>query len=372
MTPPLPQLTRAKKTSDPSPRARLALGGNLAGAPEPSRPQPDEQDSEGQPAASGRRWPWQRSSTPAQEPGAGGARWAGGAALAAKAMTAGLLVAVVAGPVALVMQLSSSDPVVLTQAAPAAGSSSTASTLAGERGLQTVRSWLASTADNPRLDAGGTWPKTASPATSLRVAQVSGTGDPATFEVLVAASIKNREHFFEVPVRADEQRATALALPAVAPAPAPGQEPGTGYGQRGVELSSPAAQTVQEFLSAYLTGKSTTRMTSPGVELTSVKASPWTAVKLTSLDAQVASGQDVTAAPADGEVAQVRADYVMTRAGERSTGLSSQIALTMTARAGRWEITSVDPAPLVDPTSSSPAGGEETSPQGDTTQGENS
>ena len=36
------------------------------------------------------------------------------------------------------------------------------------------------------------------------------------------------------------------------------------------------------------------------------------------------------------------------------------------------EITSVDPAPLVDPTSSSPAGGEETSPQGDTTQGENS
>ena len=372
MTPPLPQLTRTKKTADPSPRARLALGGNLAGAPEPSRLQPDEQDGGERTPASGRRWPWQRTSSPAEEPGGGGAQWAGGSALAAKVMTAGLLAAVVAGPGAVVMQLLSSDPVVLTQDAPATGSSSTASTLAGERGLQTVRSWLASTSDNPRLDAGGTWPKTASPASSLRVAQVSSTADPVTFEVLVAASIKNKEHFFEVPVRADERQATALALPAVAPAPVPGQEPGTGYGQRGVALSSPAAQTVQEFLSAYLTGKPTTRMTSPGVELTSVAGSPWTAVRLDALDAQVASGQDVTAAPVDGEVAQVRAEFVMTRAGERSTGLSSQIALTMTARADRWEITSVDPAPLVDPTSSSPTSGEETSPQGDTTQGENS
>lgn len=367
MTPPL--LTRSKPSSTPSGRSRPALGGDLAGPPETAQPRDGAEWEPDQTSTSKRRWPWRRAPK-SEEAGAGGAEWAGSSDLAAKAMTAGLVAAVIAGPVALVMEMRSSDAVVVQQAAPASEPSSTAPTLAGERGLQTVRAWLSSTAEDPQLPSARTWPKNASPASSLRVAQVSGTSDPKTFQVLIAASIKGREHFFEVPVQADKQQASAVALPASAPAPRAAKAPGDSYGQRGVALSSPLAQTVEEFLASYLSGKSTTRVTSPGVELASVTGSPWDGVALSNVDAQVASGQDATASPAEGEVAQVRAEYVMTRGGDRSTGLSSQIALTLTARGGRWEITSVDPAPLVDPKSTSPAGGEETSAE-DTNEGTN-
>jgi hypothetical protein len=97
--------------------------------------------------------------------------------------------------------------------------------------------------------------------------------------------------------------------------------------------------TVTRWLTAYLTGTGDiARYTTPGVNLPPV--TPAAADSLTLTDLKLTAGDTPTAAaPADGTQVHVLATVTATHAG-----VPAQLAypLTLTARAGRWEVTGLD------------------------------
>lgn len=364
---------------------RPSLGGHVAGVPglgreastadaaeaEETEEQTTEDVEETKPGWKD-RLPWRRSKSEKDEPGVGGADWAGSADLTTKALKFAFVGALVAGPVALVMGLGQDAPVIVQKGgedsekvAPAVVSDST---VAGERGLQTVRTWLASSADSRqiRMDIEGSWPKTGQKIESSRVAAVTrseGTSDQ--WEVIVAADLPDDgEMHFAVPVRVVNGKAAAVALPRVSPAPSGTDAPATDYAKTGIDVDAPLSLAVEEFLGAYLAGEKTTRFTSPGANLRAVSGNPWAQVQLTRVDATIDSGADPTAEkPEEGEKAQVLVEYAMQREGDSTTRIPSSMALSLKARGGRWEVESIDQTPQLSSTQSSPStDGDSTTP----------
>lgn len=93
------------------------------------------------------------------------------------------------------------------------------------------------------------------------------------------------------------------------------------------------------FLSAYLSGQGDiTRYLKPGVGISAITPAPYTAVKVVDISAD----REIPSKPAEGAVAKVAANaYAMT--GENP--LAVRYTLTITARAGRWEISALDLTP---------------------------
>lgn len=141
---------------------------------------------------------------------------------------------------------------------------------------------------------------------------------------------------------------SALAAPSEVAAPATVRVPKLAYGPLLPAGSDDArAQTVEQFLTAYLTGAgggALDRYLSPGVRMDPVTPAPYSGVAVD----QIATGADSTSGaasvPKDGACQQV---LVTVRAtGRDSNRVPLAYAFTLTARAGRWEITSLDPAPV--------------------------
>lgn len=144
---------------------------------------------------------------------------------------------------------------------------------------------------------------------------------------------------------------SALAAPAEVAAPATEQAPKLAYGPLVPAGSDDArAQTVEQFLTAYLTGAgggALDRYLSPGVQMDPVTPAPYTSVEVDQIAAAGPGADRVSGAaavPKNGTQQQV---LVTVRAtGRDSNRVPLAYAFTLTARAGRWEITSLDPAPL--------------------------
>lgn len=334
--------------SDPA--RRPGLGGRLAGSQEPGRQTPSTPTELDAPRKERRRLPWKRQNgNEHEEPGLGGADNAATADWATRSFSALFLACMAAGPVALVMNMSQDAPVIV-QKSQARGESVetvvTDSSVAGEQGVQTVQRWLTSTSEDPKLSADGSWPKAATKATHLRAAAVKPGTSAGTWQVSVAAQMPDGERFFAVPVRVERGKAVAVALPRASSAPALSVDPGRDYEQSSIAPTSPMVATLEQFLGAYLSGGDTTRFTSPGTSVVSVEGGAWTKVRVDRVDAHVPSGTDATvASPAEGEKAQVYVEYAMQRGDDRTTAIPSSMALSLTGRGGRWEISSIDPAP---------------------------
>lgn len=108
----------------------------------------------------------------------------------------------------------------------------------------------------------------------------------------------------------------------------------------------PIGQSITGFLAAYLTGQGQLdRFVSPGASLALPRAAPFAAVRVAEVRTHEKFEPGQAARPVDGTV--VRS---LTRAwGWDATGQSTPVdyALTLVARAGRWEINRIDPAPLI-------------------------
>jgi len=139
---------------------------------------------------------------------------------------------------------------------------------------------------------------------------------------------------------------TATTLPHQVTAPAGLAQPDLAAGQPLPASGNPVADTVTAFLLAYLTGQDVSRLVSPGTQLSPVTGSGVVSLQLTSL-----SGDDSAAATAAGPVpaAAVAVSVVATVATvERSgRGNPASYGLVLSARAGRWEVRSLDPAPAL-------------------------
>ncbi|MGW1616409.1 conjugal transfer protein [Streptomyces sp. NPDC002285] len=181
-----------------------------------------------------------------------------------------------------------------------------------------------------------------------------------TVAVNVAAKSKNGGYtdagvqYFRVAVQSagsdDTSGYTAVSLPAQVAAPSALKPDDLGYPtSRGTGSSDPASDTAASFLKAYVAGQGELdRYTSPGIRLSPVVPAPYISVKLTSVqdDSQDSAGTKV---PDDGVRRRLLVSVDATDADGNTFPLT--YALALTARGGRWEVSSLDDAPATAATS---------------------
>ncbi|WP_432095624.1 conjugal transfer protein [Streptomyces sp. bgisy100] len=211
--------------------------------------------------------------------------------------------------------------------------------------------------------------------------------DPGIWSVTVAARITNTKpadnqrrkdeskaptqpqavRYFQVPVAtaptADRGSGyTALAMPAEVAAPVRIKAPRLAYGPMRPALpADPRTQAATEFLSAYLTGAGELdRYLAPGTKLNAIAPAPYTGIAVDSLAIEGEKGAEpVTTVPGDGTTLRLLVALRATNQDEIRVPLT--YALTLKARAGRWEIASLDGAPAAS-TAHLKAGRTKTSP----------
>jgi len=281
------------------------------------------------------------------------ARWTNGANLKTRAITYGLLAALVAGPVALAVavgQASSAAPTVASQAVLPADTSGEQAAV-GEFAQQFVLTWLQTPrgkesaltvfVDTANLQL----PNKAVTVSQPSTAQLIHAG-PGLWSVSVGATVTDAggvaRRYFQVPVRYVNGAMIATSLPA--PMPAPGTAAGLELAyQYTAALSEPSAAMVGQFLAALLTGSGdVTRYVSPGTAIAAVTPAPYTAIRVL----EVRTDQDLRDAPMEvprGSDLHVLVTAVATVSAEQQ--ITVQHPLTLRVRASRWQVAAVDPAP---------------------------
>jgi len=239
--------------------------------------------------------------------------------------------------------------------------------VAGEFAQRLVVTWLTTTRDHPDALvslAPGVQDQSL-PATPYTVANPTAadiTDRDGVWSVTVAVTVTDIRHqrarrFYRVPVIVTTSSAapltvTAVTLPTPVAAPIVTSPPRLGYDTL-VDPTGPVAATVAGFLTAYTTGQGdVTRYVSPGATLPAITPAPFTAVHLDGLSADRAPAT----APGDGQVLRVLVTAAGTVTARQLSPMS--YALTLTARADRWEVTAIDPTPLLasPPTSTTASG----------------
>lgn len=332
-------------SSGSSPRSRLGLGGNQAGAPRPSRAGDVSADEDAE-----------TIEKPAQ------ARYTTGSHLMTRGISYLLMGALVCGPAALVVGLLDDGPAPLAQAKDEVTHDTVARrSVASEQAAVWVQAWL--TTPSARAAELKQWwpgpvslPKAASQVSDVRVVDATPTA-PGVWAVTVSASVtpaggkSHSRNFYMVPVQVDggsgDAAAAVKAVPSVVQAPATAKNPGSPYGVT-LPSSSPVEASVQAFMSAYLAGEGeVSRYTTPGSPLHAVaEAAPYESVEVQSIRVtERAENLSEGQAPTDGQVLHVLVETVTTDPGPGAPSTRQRSAswpLTITARDGRWEITDLD------------------------------
>jgi hypothetical protein len=185
---------------------------------------------------------------------------------------------------------------------------------------------------------------------------------PGVWSVVVAVDLLTQQPDGSHPAKITCEQVSLLGNAGAyvaAALPSPVACPGTlasvelGYGQS-AELDGPIGQSVGGFLTAYLVGQGQLdRYVSPGASLAVVVPAPYVSVRLQELRTHEEFEPGQAARPLDGTQT-----HVLARAfGYDATGQNTAVdyALTLTARAGRWEVSGIDPSPLLAQQSPVPA-----------------
>lgn len=113
----------------------------------------------------------------------------------------------------------------------------------------------------------------------------------------------------------------------------------TKYGQD-LTTKDPAGETTQAFLNAYLAGSGELdRYIAPGTDISALAPAPYAAASVEEIQAV----EKPVADPKDGDTLHVLAGVNAQNESEQT--VRADYALTLQARAGRWEITSIDTMP---------------------------
>lgn len=224
---------------------------------------------------------------------------------------------------------------------------------AAEFAQRVVTAWLTAT----RTDAEELQALVENPAPVPLTAQAFTVEDVTTagivpagqgvWSVTVAATVtdeSDRRHrrYLQVPVMVAEGSVTALSLPAVVTGPVAAKPPTSTYRHQ-VPRTSPVTLSVSGFLVAYLTGSGDlTRYLTPGVEITAVTPAPFVEVEVVEVRSTTAPDSEV---PADGQQVRVLVTAAGTVAQEQT--LTTTYALSLTSRAGRWEVSTLEAAPAL-------------------------
>ncbi|MFJ3674000.1 conjugal transfer protein [Streptomyces sp. NPDC090106] len=179
---------------------------------------------------------------------------------------------------------------------------------------------------------------------TVRPTATTGDGQPS-------AAAADSLHYFQVPVAVGSAAAgasgyTALAMPAEVAAPGRIKTPDLVYGPaQAASGSDPRVRAVSEFLTAYLVGTGELdRYLAPGTQIAAISPAPYTGVTVDQLQIEGDPGTgSIPSVPADGTRCRLLASVRAT--GHDTVRVPLSYSLTLKARAGRWEIASLDGAP---------------------------
>lgn len=308
------------------------------------------------------------------------AGWTHGSNLASRVVSALFAAALLAGPTALVLHLMQSAPAPAQAGASAAADADMSARRAAAEDVATrwVNVWLSTPADRraelAEFYAGDVVLPQDVTAQVLSVRPVSAQATaPGVWSVQVGADVvvgqQLLRRYYQVPVSVDGDAAAASAQVMAVPAVVAG--PGRQAPSRGLSYSHPVAgssplhATVDVFFQGWLTGQGDyTRVLSPGTDL------PAPAAGFASVTTRVVRASDAVDVDTPEEGAQARLvvdvllyDHTPTPAEEDAaaetepgpdsaetsptevSGIGAQYHLSLIARAGRWEISAIDPSP---------------------------
>ncbi|WP_279325126.1 conjugal transfer protein [Arthrobacter glacialis] len=183
----------------------------------------------------------------------------------------------------------------------------------------------------------------------LAVASITPVEGSDLVSVVIAGNVQEEgekkqavwpRRYFLVTINTGQDSMGVVGLPAPIAAPAKSEQGAALVYTEAVVPTDAAAQAVTSFLAAYVAGQGDmNRYLSPSSSLAPIVPAPFTAVKVQSLQANVAS----RGTPSDAAELKVLAKVQLTS----TTGqkLTSTYSLTLIARAERWEISSLDLTP---------------------------
>ncbi|MFE5718557.1 conjugal transfer protein [Streptomyces erythrochromogenes] len=192
-------------------------------------------------------------------------------------------------------------------------------------------------------------------------AQPTATPSP-TPDTSPSPAAADAVRYFQVPVATAPGAGgatsyTALALPAEVAAPERAKTPDLVYGAMRPALpTDPRTQAVTSFLSSYLTkaGAELDRYLAPGTRLAAPSPAPYSGIAVDQFAVEGETGGElVVSVPGDGTT--LRLLVTLRATGQDGVRLPLTYALTLKARAGRWEIASLDGAPALNPQTPAPA-----------------
>lgn len=291
----------------------------------------------------------------------GGSTWTQGRALSGRAGAFVLYAAIACGPLALVTSGMTAAPTVVAQPVGeqqlSVGEQASGSFAAGYVGawLSATRDDNAALAEYIELTAVGLsdvgWAYR-----DLSVSSVSRSVEAGLVTVVIAANVREvnlsedgagdeiwPRRYFQVTVKVDGDALSVVGLPAPIAAPERTGEGATLVYSVNLPKSEAAADTVTAFLNAYLAGSGEIdRYISPNTDIHAVTPAPYVATTIEDIRVDAAPSKS----PRDGDAVEVLATVVLQSATDQQ--LTSTYALTLTARDGRWEVGSINLAPIQD------------------------
>ncbi|MFD5425597.1 conjugal transfer protein [Streptomyces sp. NPDC127084] len=213
----------------------------------------------------------------------------------------------------------------------------------------------------------GVWSVTvAARITATKPTAPPADGDRPDEKKVAKAAAAQAVRYFQVPVATATTPGgasgyTALAMPAEVAAPERIKAPSLVYGPMRPALpADPRTQATTEFLTAYLTGTGELdRYLAPGTHTTAITPTPYSGIAVDSLAVEGEKGTEpVTAVPGDGTT--LRLLVALRATGPDEIRVPLTYALTLKARAGRWEIASLDGAPATAPVAAPTRGADTT------------
>jgi hypothetical protein len=327
-----------------------------------------------------------------------GSTWTNGRALGSKLLGGVMVAAMLCGPAALVFAFTKGSTVAAADGSGQPAGISVVEQSTGSYALAYVGAWLGASRSNSTelqnyVDVSMVRNLTET-AWSYRDAAVVSIAPPVEGEsniatVVVAANVEEfaastvddgttqiwPRRYFQVAVTVDASTGDLGVVGLPAPIAAPNKtsvSPELVYGTQ-LAPTSDAAGAVTAFLGAYLAESGDiARYISPSTKISAITPAPYAALEPIDLRVDAEPADE----PADGDTTRILATVSLTNALEQR--LTATYALTITARADRWEVTSIDPAPQEKTAVAGPVQTTRTpaptttptpSPTGDTTEG---
>lgn len=289
-----------------------------------------------------------------------GSSWTFGRQASSNLVAAGLIAAILCGPAALFVAMNSASRPIAAAATSDGDTGLTADQQgAGAYALGYVSAWLSATRDAPGglgqyVDLASIRDLSTAPweYRDMAVASIEQAGDDAV-SVIVSANVRELastdggdtttdawpRRYFQTTVRLVDGATRVVGLPAPIAGPAQADTATLVYTQS-LASSSAAHEAVLAFLGAYLAESGEiSRYITPGSSITAITPAPFVSVDPVDVRVDKTPADD----PADGDELRVLATVALSSITDQR--LTSSYALTMTARAGRWEVTTIDPAP---------------------------